>query len=218
MTPLWDGETALHKAENRVYAWLNRCYPRITAACSMEGIVARRQTVIARRADLRHDFTALRQVAMAELAAEFGYEPELADSALEVFLEARNDVDIFHETAATLALLQTRYQIVAVSNGNADVHKTDLGKYFDLAVSPAQTGTAKPDPEMFNYVFERMDVDPTAVVHVGDEPHTDIEGAQRAGMHTVWINRRRRDWPQGQPRAHAEIQRLDQLPAIVDAL
>lgn len=215
---LWDGETAVRKAEHRVYEWLQRCYPRITAACSMQALVERRQAVMARRTDLGHDFTALRQVAMSELAEEFGYEAGLGDSALQVFLQARNEVDIFAETSATLELLKANYQIVAVSNGNADVHKTELGKYFDLAVSPADTGTSKPDPEMFSYVFEQLGVVAGAVVHVGDEPHTDIEGAQRAGMHTVWINRRRREWPLGQTRAHAEIDRLDELPAVVAAL
>ena len=215
---LWDGESALVKAEQRVYAWLARTYPRITAACSPEAIVKRRQVLIAQRTDIRHDFTELRRVAMAELATEFGYDPELSDLAMQVFLEARNEVDIFHEAPSTLELLKQHYQIIAVSNGNADVHKTKLGKYFDLAVSPAETGTAKPDPDMFNFVLEYVGVNADSVVHVGDEPHTDIEGAHRAGIRSVWMNRRRRTWPEGQTRANAEIERLDQLLAVIQAL
>ena len=51
--------------------------------------------------------------------------------------------------------------------------------------------------------------------HVGDEPWYDIEGAHRANVRSVWVNRQARPWPDGQRRAHAEIGSLHELEGVL---
>jgi putative hydrolase of the HAD superfamily len=35
------------------------------------------------------------------------------------------------------------------------------------------------------------------ILHVGDDPITDVVGARQAGMQTAWLNRDARSWPAG---------------------
>jgi putative hydrolase of the HAD superfamily len=34
------------------------------------------------------------------------------------------------------------------------------------------------------------------ILHVGDHPETDIDGARQAGLYTAWMNRIDAEWPE----------------------
>ena len=142
----------------------------------------------------------------------------MAKTAVEVFLDARSQVELFDEVDAVLRTLGQRYRLVALTNGNTDLVRAGVHHYFEFALSPADTGTSKPDPRMFEAVLNRAGVTANAVLHVGDEPRYDILGAHNARIRSVWINRNARDWPAECPRAHAEITTLDGLPAAIEQL
>jgi 5'-nucleotidase len=61
--------------------------------------------------------------------------------------------------------------------------------YFDAVAFSDETGWFKPAAEAFRPVLERLSIDdPTTVAHVGDNPRTDVAGAQALGMITVRYN------------------------------
>jgi len=216
---LWDSRAALAAAEQAVYAYLARHCPRITAALSPADMARQRLALMRERPDLAHDLTRLRLAALAALAREHGYDSAVSEGAMAVFFEHRNAVRVYPDTEPALATLAERYELVAVSNGNASVAATGLRAYFRYAVSPAEAGAAKPDPGMFRYVLERSGVRPEEVVHVGDEPHTDILGAWRSGIPAVWLNRRGEHWPAIEPAPRAEIASLAHLAdALADLM
>lgn len=214
---VWDSRQALVAAEHAVYAVLAEQCPRITAALEPEDMVAHRRDIMERRPELAHDFTRLRIAALEALALEHGYGPAVVEAAMAAFFQHRNTVVVYPDSEAVLAMLSQRFELVAVTNGNADVAAIGLGHYFSYAVSPAESGAAKPDPGMFRYVLERSGVAPGQVLHVGDEPHTDILGAWRAGIAGVWVNRYGRQWPTLDARPHAEITSLEALPGVLAA-
>jgi FMN phosphatase YigB (HAD superfamily) len=43
-----------------------------------------------------------------------------------------------------------------------------------------------------------------------------VAGARAAGLPTVWINRERRTWPSGLPRADHEVQDLAELATLLE--
>jgi HAD superfamily hydrolase (TIGR01450 family) len=45
----------------------------------------------------------------------------------------------------------------------------------------------KPEPHLFRVALERLGLPPRDVVMVGDSIHADVRGAQRVGLHTIWI-------------------------------
>ena len=63
-----------------------------------------------------------------------------------------------------------------------------MGRYFSFAISAADVGASKPGPEMFLEALRRAKVSPKQAAHVGDNPIYDIEGANRVGIHSVWVN------------------------------
>lgn len=48
-------------------------------------------------------------------------------------------------------------------------------------------GVDKPDPRIFQLVQERMNLSPADVWYIGDSYEADMEGAHRAGWHTIWL-------------------------------
>lgn len=57
----------------------------------------------------------------------------------------------------------------------------------EVTGQPALT-LGKPGPYLFQRALEQMNLDPSAVVMVGDNLDTDIAGAQNLGLDSVWIN------------------------------
>jgi len=58
----------------------------------------------------------------------------------------------------------------------------------------------------------------SAAVMAGDTPETDVQGAQRAGLRAVWLNRDHRQWPGNLARPDAVIKDLGQLPGVLRQL
>lgn len=67
-----------------------------------------------------------------------------------------------------------------------------LADAFDAVLISEEVGFAKPDPRIFAAACAALDVSPEEVVHVGDRLETDALGAARAGLHGVWLDRKRR--------------------------
>ena len=60
---------------------------------------------------------------------------------------------------------------------------------FDTIVSSASVGLHKPDPRIFEMACDRLSVEPSDAVHIGDHHYSDIVGASAVGMTAVLIDR-----------------------------
>lgn len=49
----------------------------------------------------------------------------------------------------------------------------------------------KPHKDIFKYVEEKMDLDPSDTYYIGDTFANDVIGAKNAGWNSIWINRRK---------------------------
>ena len=84
----------------------------------------------------------------------------------------------------------------------------------DFTLSSMDVGASKPDPQMFRAALEQAGVEAAAAVHVGDQIETDIEGARRAGINPILIDRHSAATDYDTcPR----ITTLDELPPVIDA-
>jgi len=218
---LWDVEPALLRAEQAQQDWLREHRPGSVEAYDHEGLWQFKQSVWRRHPQLSHHVSQMRIQMLLELQLAAGYsEPEArrgAEQAFAVFLQERHRVQLYEEALEVLEELAARYTLGALTNGNADVYKTDAGEYFDFAFLAEDIGASKPHPDMFQAALQRVKVQASKVVHVGDDPEHDIGGARKVGMHTVWMNARGKDWPGGPP-ASREISNLRQLPAAIEEI
>ena len=88
-----------------------------------------------------------------------------------------------------LLRLKGRVLLGAITNGNADLQTIGLAHHFKAWVAAPQLGVAKPDAAIFLEACRLLDVAPGDAVYVGDDVLLDVQGAQRAGMRAVWMNR-----------------------------
>lgn len=55
----------------------------------------------------------------------------------------------------------------------------------------------KPRRELFEYALKATGLKPDQVIHIGDSLSSDIKGATELGISAIWVNRGRREIPQG---------------------
>jgi len=65
------------------------------------------------------------------------------------------------------------------------IRNSGLEAYFDLIVIAGDIGIYKPDPSIFFYALNRINVVPGKALYIGDSVTHDIVGAKSAGMKTA---------------------------------
>jgi putative hydrolase of the HAD superfamily len=212
---LWPIAPVIRRAEAVTRAWLAEQYPEVAAVYERDAVLRLREQVLAEQPDRAHDLTYLRIETLARLAVSCGAPAAVGEEGFEVFIAARNEVELYADVRPALTALCERYVLVALTNGNADLERIGLDDCFAHYVNATGVGAAKPDRRMFDAVTEATGVDAAEVVHVGDDPHHDVVGAAAVGWRTVWLNRARRAWPEEHRPADAE---LEDLAALVRGL
>ena len=86
--------------------------------------------------------------------------------------------------------------------------------YFDVTTFSNEAAVAKPTRAIFEDTLSEMQSLATNALHVGDQLHSDVMGAHRAGMSTVWIKGYDSSDPEVQP--DYTVDDLSELPGIVD--
>jgi putative hydrolase of the HAD superfamily len=86
--------------------------------------------------------------------------------------------------------------MVTDTDGQAGIKRwrvcsSPLFEYFEVVVVAGDdTRRTKPDPKAFVFCAQKLDVNPSEALFVGDKPYTDIKGAKNAGMDAALVNRR----------------------------
>jgi len=124
--------------------------------------------------------------------------------------------------AETLRALRARgLALGIVTNGRTDfqnrhIDALQLGPLVDAIFVSETEGLRKPDPALFRRAAERLVTTANECLFVGDDPVSDILGADRAGMRTAWLHGGR-DWPEGAGRMPGvAIDELSQVLALVE--
>lgn len=178
-----------------MWQWLSARHPSIMRGHSIETLRAMRVAMSGRFPERSHDMSFLRHRALVELFGEHSDAERFAAEAFEAFYAARNRVTLYADAEPALQRLRRRYRLFGLSNGNADLERCGLGDLFEGHVSAISAGAPKPDARIFAALVRLAGVAPAQIVHVGDDPLLDVDGAARAGLQTIWLNRDGRTWP-----------------------
>jgi putative hydrolase of the HAD superfamily len=87
----------------------------------------------------------------------------------------------------------------------------DLADFFTSVTVSTEVGAAKPDAQIFAAALQKHDCSAEAALHIGDSYKEDWEGATRAGLRGIWLNRdvcRRVQGP-GEEGGHSASQLLE---------
>lgn len=68
-----------------------------------------------------------------------------------------------------------------------------LDAYLDFQLYSDEAGLSKPNPAFFRLMLDtlgqhRQNIDPSRIIHIGDNPNADIAGARAAGIHSLQVN------------------------------
>lgn len=126
---------------------------------------------------------------------------------------------LFPETASTLARLKAQgVELGIISNFDSRLFSVMRGlgieQAFDTVTISSLAQAAKPAPKIFRLALDKHAVDPEEALHVGDSLRDDVEGATKAGLHAVLLDRQGRHQSTGVQ----AIRTLGELLPLVDCL
>jgi putative hydrolase of the HAD superfamily len=195
---LWPIWPTIERAEAVLQEWLLREAPKTASLLLTPGILRElREATEKERSDLAHDLSALRRESIRTALKRSGEDPALADPAFDAFFAERQRVTLYDDALPALKWLSERYPLVAVSNGNADIHQTGVGRWFRTAFNARAFGSGKPHAPIFRAAAASVGLLPKDVLHVGDDAELDVIGALNAGMQAAWLVRDERPWVHG---------------------
>lgn len=105
------------------------------------------------------------------------------------------ELETYADVSETLAQLENRQiKTGIITNAfekdyNQIFQKLDWADRFDVLVGIDACNKAKPAPEIFHCAIEELHVKPEEAIFVGDSVKRDYEGARKAGLKPLLINR-----------------------------
>ncbi|MGB5326234.1 MAG: HAD family hydrolase [Pseudomonadales bacterium] len=233
---LWPSRPVLENAEHKTYAWLEQHAPRLTDKYSLQEMFKRRIELVRQQNIAAHRVSEIRQNTYRLLAESAGYSTTeaiaIAQSAFDYFFELRQQVACYDDVEKNLQALHGKVILGALSNGNADLARIPIGKYFSFAIATEELSHGKPHPVAFNAALEQAggiagnNIEADRVVHIGDDLAHDVAGARAAGLRAIWLDRKNRGEATtleianrpGPDAYHARISSLDALAGALAQL
>jgi len=219
---LWPCMVTIDRTEKRLHQWFNTYHPQVSTQYTIKQLRNKRLQLAEEHPHIAHDLTALRKKSLLQLSLEMGYSEPDTDlfirNAFQFYISERNKVDLYDDVIPTLTALKPYFRLAAVSNGNADIIQIGLGNLFEFSWSAAEAGQQKPHPIVFESLLDQQQLTPDEVIHIGDDPVADIQGAQQSGIKAIWLNRDNNNWPAEIKVPFLEINQLKQLPQLLNKL
>ena len=186
---LWPIAPVIRQAEESLFAWLREHAPRVAERFTIDTLRQARLELLARKPEFHLDLGKLRQAGLLAAFQEAGEDAGKVEHAMAQFFAARNAVVPYDDVLPGLLRLKNRVLVGSISNGNADLRTIGLAHHFKVSVAAPQFGVAKPEAAIFLAACKELGVAPEDAVYVGDDVLLDVQGAQRAGLRAVWMNR-----------------------------
>ena len=128
------------------------------------------------------------------LIPEFSITNYSADDLLSVYVETFSKFcqPKLHSLDAIRDIKEMGLKLGLVSNGRSPFQERNfaslgISELFDTIVISETVGYRKPDHRIFEHSCRNINVTPSESIFVGDNPLTDIRGANSVGMYTVFI-------------------------------
>ncbi len=120
--------------------------------------------------------------------------PKKAEKLGNLYVQrSPNKTHIFPNVHETLTYLKSKYNLHIITNGFKEIqhlklNNCDLTKYFDLILCSEEVGVNKPNPLVFKTALKKVNAKANESLMIGDNPETDILGAQNSGFQTILFN------------------------------
>lgn len=188
---LYNNQPVIAAAEAAMLASLAH-YAPITQSYGSDFWWQQRRSLAKAQPEIRHDIGRWRllgiEAGLVELGLTSCEAAEIAELAYDAFWQARTTINIAPEVTHLLKQLAERYQLIAITNGNACINKMGLSDLFEFSLQAGPDGRMKPYPDLFLTAAQRLNVAPSAILHIGDSHRADVLGALAAGCQAAWLD------------------------------
>lgn len=190
---LWDFDRVMRRALRLTLDELARIDPDLGDALTVDGMIAVRDRVAGELKGRVTNLEEIRLEAFRRTLAGTGHLDESLARQLNQFYLAHRfaDIELFPDVIPALDALGARYRIGLLSNGNSYPERCGLAGRFGFVVFAQDHGVEKPDPRIFAIALEQAGCAADQLLHVGDSLQSDVLGARRAGIGSIWLNRGR---------------------------
>ncbi|MFW1923051.1 HAD family hydrolase [Acinetobacter geminorum] len=154
-----------------------------------------KQNFIARFIELDNNGNVWKDLVYSQLIEEFSIQAFSVDFLLESYVNDFNKFCSSFERVpeAIKNLYNKGYKLGLVSNGKSPFQENNfyalgLKEFFSTIIVSEAVGMRKPDRQIFEYACRELGCTPNECIFVGDNPKADIEGANKAGMKTIFFH------------------------------
>jgi HAD superfamily hydrolase (TIGR01509 family) len=105
----------------------------------------------------------------------------------------RSNVERSGVTSTLQTLHQCGFKLGVISNGSTDSQNTKLEvmgirSLFSVVLISEEVGIKKPDSRIFRMGLEKLGVNPSEAIFIGDNPLLDVAAATAVGIRAIWLN------------------------------
>lgn len=142
--------------------------------------------------EIRHDIGRWRllgiEAGLLELGLPRAEARRVAEYGYAAFLDARTRITVSPDVTLLLSALAKQYRLIAITNGNACIHKMGIGELFEFSLQAGPDGRMKPYADLFITAAKRLQIAPGKILHIGDSHRADVMGALNAGCQAAWLD------------------------------
>lgn len=196
---LCDSDTAWSIAQSETFQRLRKHYPHVSGEAITEAWTTVHRGLFQQLNAGKCSMAEVRDARFQGLFNELGLPTDKIMEELSDFFCSRYLTSLYlYDDVTVLEELHT-YHVGIITNGAHDAHTdSQLSKVQHLGLMEriqsltisGEIGIRKPKVEIFKVACERANVLPKEAVYVGDTIQNDIVGANRAGMTSIFINRK----------------------------
>lgn len=212
---LWDLLPVIVRAETVLQDWLTENVHELRI--SVREMRELREPLLKQSPSLINQITEFRRRLIEMALIHSNISPtqanKISQEAIEVFLVARNQIDLFEGVESTLLNLSKDFKLCALSNGNANIKRLGLTHLFDFAFSAEEVGGAKPLHHLFSAALSKASLQAQEMIYVGDDPLLDVDAAKDLGIHAIWMDRGKKE--AGRHQADQIITEISQLDSAI---
>lgn len=103
---------------------------------------------------------------------------------------ARKGLRELSDTGVTVGIVSNSDGTIGARLREMEICQVGPGPGVDVRclIDSGQVGVEKPDPRIFDFALDNLDVAPEEIWYVGDTPAFDVVGARRAGMRPILMD------------------------------
>ncbi len=130
---LWDNMPTIRKAEIDTRKWIEDKVGKIEWG-DFDDFLNLREELIIEDESIAWDISKLRKEIFRKKLIHIepeSYRNELVDKAFEIFIQKRHEVEFYDGVEESIEQLSQKYTLGILTNGNADIFKFEIGKFFN---------------------------------------------------------------------------------------